>query len=91
MQRGHDHQTNAQATPHQPRAAHCAIKHRQQQTRAATHQKRLNKRVVPVSQTQREEEHQSDQAQHDSVGFAVVVKKTRGQKHSLLLHVIEPE
>jgi hypothetical protein len=39
---------------------------------------------------QGEQEHQPDQRQHDAVGFAVVLEKTRASGHSHLLHVVWP-
>ncbi|MCY1178601.1 hypothetical protein D9M73_189580 [compost metagenome] len=81
MQRRHHHQTHAQQTTHQPRSADGAIHQRQQHTGTATHQQRLLEGVVPERQAHRESEHQPDQAQHDAVGFAVVVEETMGEGH----------
>ncbi|MNL01860.1 hypothetical protein D3C87_1223450 [compost metagenome] len=91
MQRRHHHQTHAQQTTHQPRSADGSIQQRQQHTGATAHQQRLLQRVVPERQADSEREHQPDQAQHDAVGFAVVVEETRGEGHVRLLHVNEPE
>ena len=66
------------APTHPPRPADGAIQQRQQHTGTTAHQQRLLERVVPERQADRESEHQPDQAQHDAVGFAVMVEGTRG-------------
>lgn len=81
VQRGHDHQPDADAATHQSSATDDAIQPGQHQRGATTDHNGLGKRIKPEPQAQRVHKQQPDQAQHDAVGLTVMLKETRGCGH----------